>query len=198
MGLWSGMLFTSFYDITRDRTEGTLELIVGSPTSLNSIVTIRVLTNIFTGMISLIGSFLVATVWFQLSFSKVSIFALLLSLIITLFAFWCIGVLLANFRAWSRASGNFINYLEMPIAVLGCFMFPANVLPAWLLPFSAVLPFRWAVTALNESLNGSDSMIIFQSWLLALSLSLVYLVAAIWLAARVHDKIRISGELSSI
>jgi ABC-2 type transport system permease protein len=198
MGLWSGMLFTSFYDITRDRTEGTLELIVGSPTSLNTILAVRILTNILTGALSLVGFFLVAALWFHLSFTNVSPLALIVSFMIILFAFWCIGVLLANFRAWSRASGSFINYLEMPIAVIGCFMFPANVLPVWLLPLSSILPLRWAVAALNGSLDGSSAEFIFQNWLLALGLSVLYLMMAFWLSGKVHNKIRVSGELSSI
>ncbi len=198
MGLWSGMLFTSFYDITRDRTEGTLEIIVGSPTSLNMILAVRVLTNILTGTLSLVGSFLVAAVWLRLPFSDVSIVALIISFLIMLLAFWCIGVLLANFRAWSRASGSFINYLEMPIAVIGCFMFPVNVLPGWLLPLSSLLPLRWAVAALNGSLSGASAALILQNWLLAVGLSAGYLMLAVWLSSKVHDKIRVSGELSSI
>ena len=34
LGMWSGLVFTSSFDIQRDRRDGTLELIVASPTSL--------------------------------------------------------------------------------------------------------------------------------------------------------------------
>jgi len=46
MGLWSTMLFTSFYDLRADRREGTLELLVGSPTSIFSILSIRCFANV--------------------------------------------------------------------------------------------------------------------------------------------------------
>ena len=198
MGLWSGMLFTSFFDVTRDRYEGTLELIVGSPTSLSTVLALRVLANIFTGSISLLGSFVIAALGFRLALPDTSFPVLILSLAIMLFAFWCAGVFLANFHAWSRVSGSFINYIEMPVAVIGGFMFPASVLPLWLLPLSTVLPLRWAVAALNAALAGSSDMDLAPDWLLALGLSALYLIAAYWLSIRVHDKIRVTGELSSI
>ena len=50
MGMWSGLVFSSTYDITGDRMYGTLELIAGSPTSLVIIEAIRTLTNVLTAV----------------------------------------------------------------------------------------------------------------------------------------------------
>jgi ABC-2 type transport system permease protein len=52
MGLWSTLLFTSFFDLRADRREGTLELLVGSPTSLFSILAIRCFANVMLGSVS--------------------------------------------------------------------------------------------------------------------------------------------------
>jgi len=199
MGLWSGMLFTSLYDITRDRVDGTLELIIGSPTPLNTILAARVLTNVLTGAISLIGSFAIAAIGFRYSLAADALPALVVSLAVVLFAFWCLGLFLANFHAWSRVTGTMANYLEMPIAVVSGFMFPVSVLPVWLIPISTILPLPWAISALNASLTASsDIAVIRQGWLTALGLSLIYLLLARRLAKLVHDKIRITGELHSI
>ena len=51
------------------------------------------------------------------------------SVLVLLFSLWVIGVFLANFLAWSRLSGAFLNYLEMPVAFLCGFMYPVRVLP---------------------------------------------------------------------
>ena len=53
---------------------------------------------------------------------------------------WCIGVFLANFLAWSRLSGTFVDYLEMPVAFLCGFMYPIRVLPGWLQSYRASSP----------------------------------------------------------
>jgi len=199
MGLWSSTLFGSFFDIVRDRADGTLELIVGSPTSLGVVLGARVLTNILSGLISLVISFLITAMLFRFSFSLEYSLSLLISLIILIFALWCLGVFLANFEACSRASVNLVNGLELPVAILSGFLFPVSVLPVWLQSLSAVLPTRWAVAALYGAAIGSaDGPTVWRNWGLALGLSLFYLVLARRLMDMVHDKIRISGELSSI
>ena len=57
MGMWSGLVFTSTFDIVRDRRDGTLELIVGSPTTLGAVEAIRTLTNVVAGLFSLAAAF---------------------------------------------------------------------------------------------------------------------------------------------
>jgi ABC-2 type transport system permease protein len=199
VGLWAQVLFISLYDITGDRREGTLELFVGSPTSLGMVLSARILTNVLSGALSLVGSFLLIFVFFPLSLPLRSFPALAFSLLIILFSFWCLGILLANFHAWSRMASTIYGFFEMPIVVLSGFMFPISFLPNWLQTVTVILPTRWAVAALNESLIGQpDISTIWQSWLYALALSLFYLFLGLRLARRVHDQIRISGELSSI
>jgi ABC-2 type transport system permease protein len=112
---------------------------------------------------------------------------------------WCSGVFLANFLAWSRISVTFVEYLEMPIAIICGFMFPIRVLPNWMQTVSGAFPIRWALEAMNESLLGmSDLTYLGTHWLITIALSLLILVITNWLQAKVEDKIRVSGELSSI
>ena len=199
MGLWSSLVFTSFFDISNDRREGTLELIVGSPTSLGSILAIRTLTNIITGTISLALSFLVVMLVFHYSPPINNLLPIVLSLGIMLFAFWCIGFFLAHFQVWSRLSGTFINYLELPVAILAAFMFPFEYLPHWIRWLSNMLPIRWAVTALGTSFQPViEIQNLWPDWLFALGISCVYLIVTFYLSRRVHDMIRVSGELHSV
>ncbi|MDD5369102.1 MAG: ABC transporter permease [Anaerolineaceae bacterium] len=199
MGLWSSLLFTSFFDITRDRREGTLELIVGSPTSLSAILAIRTMANVLTGFLSLMASFLVAEVWFHYSIPFANVPWILGSIVVLLFSFWTVGLFLANFHAWSRLSGTAVNYIELPIAVICGFMFPVGVLPAWLQVLSYGLPLRWAVRALNSSLA---TAIPFReltiSWIAALSLACLFWVASCWLTNLVHDRIRTIGGMAAV
>lgn len=199
MGMWSGLVFTSTFDIAGDRRNGMLELIVGSPTSLNLIEAIRTLTNVLSGLFSLGLAFLAATLIFGYSFAGANVWGVIISLLLLLFAMWSIGVFLANFLAWSRLSGTFVDYLEMPIAFLCGFMYPIRVLPDWLQTISGAVPIRWALEAMNESLLGSfDMKYLTFHWAMTIILSLVLIMITTWMQAKVHDKIRLSGELSSI
>ena len=199
MGMWSGLVFTSTFDIVGDRRYGTLELLVGSPTPLATIEAIRTFTNVLAGLFSLGLAFLAAMMLFGYSLEGVNFWGVGVSLVLLLFALWCIGVFLANFLAWSRISGTFVDYLEMPIAFLCGFMYPFRVLPGWLQAIGSAIPIRWALEAMNESLLGShDLRFLGTRWGIALALSLLFMLVTRWLQDKVHDRIRLSGELSSI
>lgn len=199
MGMWSSMVFTSFFDISNDRREGTLELIVGSPTSLTTVLAVRMLTNVLTGATSMLLSFLVVFLFFDLTIPLYNLPFILISLLILMFGFWCIGVFLAHFRVWSRASGMFINYLELPVAILAAFMFPISYLPRWILWLSNSIPVRWGVSGLNISFQPQmQASTIWLDWLFAVGVSSIYLLVTYFMSRRIHDMIRISGELSSV
>ena len=102
MGMWSGLVFTSTFDIVGDRYSGTLEMIVGSPTSLATVEAIRTLTNVLAGLVSLGLAFAAAMAVFGYSLEGVNGWGAVVSLVLLLFALWCVGVFLANFLAWSR------------------------------------------------------------------------------------------------
>ncbi len=199
MGMWSGLVFTSTYDITGDRFYGTLELIVGSPTSLATVEGIRTLTNVISGLFSLSLAFIAGLGIFGYSLKGVNFLGAGISLLLLLFGMWCMGVFLANFLAWSRLSGTFVDFLEMPVAFLCGFMYPIRVLPGWLQVISGVFPIRWALQAMNESLLGShDWSFLSLHWTMTIFISLLFVVFTRWLQVKVHDSIRVSGELSSI
>lgn len=199
MGLWSGLVFTSTYDIRNDRREGTLELIVGSPTSLRQIEGIRTFTNVIAGLVSLVAAVLVALLLFDYPLQQVNVAGVLISLVLLLVGLWCMGVFLANFMVWSRLSTSIVDFMEMPIAVLCGFMYPISVLPAWMQGISNIFPIRWGLETMRDALvGGSIDGETLNKWAISIGISLVYFLAARWLDGKVHNLIRVSGELSSI
>jgi ABC-2 type transport system permease protein len=199
MGMWSGLVFTSTYDIRADRREGTLELIVGSPTPLRRVVGFRSLLNILAGSTSMIAAVAAAIFIFDYSFSVIHTPGVIIAFLLLLFGLWCMGIFLANMLAWSRLSGTFVDLLEMPIALLCGFMYPISILPVWMQQISAVFPIRWALEALRESMRGAPvDRSLTTSWLISLGISLVFLMVARWFDGKVHDHIRVTGELHSI
>jgi ABC-2 type transport system permease protein len=199
LGMWSGLVFTSTFDIVRDRRDGMLEHIVGSPTSLATVEAIRTLTNVITGLVSMTVAILAALLIFHYSLARINLLGAAVSLLLLLFGMWCIGIFLANFLAWSRLSTTLVDFLEAPVAVLCGFMYPARILPGWMQAISGVVPLRWAIDALDASLIGSqDQDFLLLHWGVALGLSLVFGLLALWLNGKVHDHIRLTGELNSI
>lgn len=199
MGMWSSMVFTSFFDISNDRREGTLELIVGSPTSITTVLAVRTFANILTGMVSMLLSFAVVIFLFGFTIPLRNLPYIMVSLLILVFGFWSIGVFLAHFRVASRLTGMFINYLELPVAILAAFMFPFEYLPRWILWLSNSIPLRWGVTGLNASFQeGMVLSNVWWDWATSIGVSFVYLAVTYLLSRKVHDMIRVTGELSSV
>jgi ABC-2 type transport system permease protein len=199
LGMWSGLVFTSTYDIRSDRREGMLELIIASPTSLRRVEGIRTFTNVFAGLVSLFAAFLVAVLVFDYPLEAINVPRALIALGVLLYSLWCLGVFLANFLASSRLSGSIVDFLELPVAVLCGFMYPIRVLPDWLQAISSIIPIRWALQALDSALLGNmDGK---QFWLqigMGVSIATVFWLLSLWLDKKVNEKVRISGELSSI
>lgn len=199
MGMWSGLVFTSTYDIRNDRREGTLEIIVGSPTSLGKIEGIRTFTNVAAGAISLVAAFLVALLIYRFPLNQTNVTAALISIFIILFGLWCMGVFLANLMVWSRLSTALVEFIEMPVALLAGFMYPVSILPVWMQAISSIFPIRWGLETLRSALQGElIDQIILVKWGIAIGISLVLYLLARLLDHKVHNLIRVSGELSSI
>lgn len=197
MGMWSGIVFISSYDISGDRYTGMLEMVVGSPTSLASVTAIRSVTNVLAGLFSVFLAFLSALAIFHFSLSGANLWGATISLLLLLFSMWSISVFLANFFVWSRISGTFVEFLEMPVAILCGFMYPIRILPVWMQRIAGIFPIRWALEAMNESLLGMKDLTYLNThWAIAILLSLIILLITHWLQKKVHDIIRINGELS--
>ena len=199
MGMWSGLVFTSTYDIRADRVEGTLELIVGSTTPLRRVEGLRTLLNVLAGLSSMIAALIAAVLIFDYSFVNVNIAGTVVSFLLILFGLWCLGDFLCNLFAWSRLSGTFVDLLEMPVALLAGFMYPISILPGWLQNISAVLPIRWSLESMRDAMQGVNlDPSILTKWLISFGISLVFLLISRWLDGKVQDHIRITGELNSI
>jgi ABC-2 type transport system permease protein len=75
-------------------------------------------------------------------------------------------------------------------------MFPITQLPGWLQPVSYVLSPTWATRALYAAASPTRGSDVTTDWLIALGLSLAYLVASIFLYRFVEIRARVTGELA--
>lgn len=200
LGLWGNVMYQSAFDITRDRWDGVLEQIIGCPVDFNKILYIRVMTDVLIGTVSLIGSFVVASIFLGLRLSWYQALWLVISVGVTLIGLWCMGVVMANLNALSRGSKLIITFIDMPIIVLCGFLFPIELLPRWVQWIASIFPVRWSGSVLKASVSlqtiDVSQMLI---WImLALLVSLVYFILTRWLSVLVQTKIRVNGDTRHI
>jgi len=159
----------------------------------------RSLLNILAGSTSMLAAVLAAVLIFDYDFSGINMPGVVVSFLLLFFGLWCMGIFLANILAWSRLSGTFVDLLEIPVALLCGFMYPISVLPAWMQDISTIFPIRWSLEAMRDAMKGMPiNTELLIKWLIALGISLLFLLLARWLDGRVHDHIRVTGELHSI
>lgn len=195
-GLWSGLLFISGNSVTEERWVGTLENLVASPTPMQVVVLGKNLANVFQSLLSMVASYVLVAWMFQLDVNIAQPVLFTISLLLTVFAFICFGLIMASFFIISPAVQNFQNGLEFPVYILCGFLFPIALLPGWTTPISYLLTPYWAGQALHTTATGTATVeSLLLSWGMMLLFSLIYLLASRRLFRFVLRKARVDATL---
>lgn len=182
-GLWTGTLFFSVYNVNAERLLGTLEEIVGSPTPLPTVIVGKTLANTTLSLSSMLLSYPLAWLLFgyRMTFAQPLLFGV--SLLLTVLAMISLGMVISPLMSLNASIGDWaLNIAEMPVYILGGFLFPVAVLPAWTRPLSYVLAPYWAARALHATSSGGEPPgRVFASWGLLIGFSVVYWFISAWL-----------------
>lgn len=195
-GLWSSLLFVSGNSINDERWTGTLESLIGVPTPLDVILLGKNLTNVLQSLLSMIASYLFVALIFGYPLHLTQPLLFFISLVFTVIAFICFGLIMAPVFLLSPGVGRFQNAMEFPIYILSGFLFPIALLPGWTTPASYLLPTFWAAKALHGTSSGSDPLtqILFY-WAMLILFSILDLVLANFLFKRVLVRARSDASL---
>ena len=94
--------------------------------------------------------------------------------------------------------GGFLNGFSLGGIVLSGFLYPIDVFPAALESLSRMLPTSWGMLALYESTKaGSSTWQIAGYWLVALAITIVYILATWVLFGIVERRVRKTASLGS-
>lgn len=196
-GLWSGLLFISGNSITGERWVGTLEGLVASPTPMPVIVLGKNLANVFQSLASMLASYAVVALLFDLRISVENPLLFFASLLVTVLAFVTFGLIMAALFVINPAFQQFQNGLEFPVYILAGFLFPIALLPGWTTPLSYVLAPYWASIALHGSATGAvSSTEVFFAWGMMLLFAILYVYFSNRLFNIVLRKAKVDATLS--
>jgi ABC-2 type transport system permease protein len=195
-GLWSSLLFMGGNSINIERWSGTLETLVGVPTSLSVIVVGKNLANVLQSLGSMIVAYLLAALIFgyDLHIQQPLLFGV--SLVLTLIAFISFGLIIAPVFVMNPSVQAWQNAMEFPVYILCGFLFPIVMLPQWTTPLSYILPPYWAARALHgTSTGGAPLEQTLFAWLMLLIFCGIDLLIASWLFKRMLIKARTDATL---
>lgn len=181
-GLWSGTVFFSSFNINGERWGGTLEEIVGSPTHLATVIIGKTLANTAMSLSSMLFSYPLAALLFGYRLTIAHPFLFAVSLLLTALALMSLGLVIAPVMSLNVGTALWANALEFPVYILGGFLFPVALLPAWTTPISYALSPYWAARALHATSSGGVPLNdVFISWGLLIGFSVVYWFISAWL-----------------
>lgn len=196
-GIWSIVLFEGNWIIGGERGAGTLEYLVGAPSSFMLVMGSRLVGTIVFSLLSMVLSWVIGAWLFGYAIVIADPGAFLISTALALVALWATGMVLAPLGIMWRTVSTFLTVLEYPVYALSGFLFPILLMPAWSGAVSVLLPPYWAALALHATSSGDPlSQSLFVVWGLLL-LSAAAAVAVSWPLFRlVQRRARIEGTLA--
>jgi ABC-2 type transport system permease protein len=133
-------------------------------------------------LISILFSYPLASLLLGYRLTVAHPFLFAVSLLLTVLAMISLGLVIAPFMSVNVGATVWVNVLEWPMYILGGFLFPVSLLPAWTGSISYVLSPYWAARALHGTSSGGVSLSdVFISWGLLVGFSVVYWFISAWL-----------------
>ena len=157
-GLWSSLLFVSGNSINVERWSGTLETLVGVPTSLEVIILGKNLANVGQSLVSMTASYILVALLFGFTLRVEEPTFFFISLLLAVISFISFGLIIAPIFVMNPSVQSFQNAMEFPVYILCGFLFPIALLPVWTTPISYLLPPYWAARALHGTSTGGESL----------------------------------------
>jgi ABC-2 type transport system permease protein len=195
MGVWSATSTTASAALQQERRQGTLELLVASPTPFPLVVVPITISMATIGLWSLVATLLWGRFVFGIDIQIVNLFAFVCAVLVTVAAIALVGFLLAVTAVRYRSAWALGTALELPVWLICGFLVPLSLLPAWVRPISWALPPTWGVAAVKAGALGGAP---WGDIALCAGTSVVYGVVATLLARRLIDSARAHASLALI
>ena len=196
IGYWGVAYLDGGNGIQDERWNGTLEHVFAVPTPLWVILLGKICGSLLFGILAFLPTVLFAYLGFHAVLPHLDPLRFVISLGVLTFTFMTIALTLTPLFALWRWAFSMLNGFELGVYILCGFMFPVTVLVPWAQGVAGVLAPTWATRALYASTMSGAATAMPQWWLIAIGLSLLYLVAAYFLYGLVGNKARVSGDLA--
>lgn len=153
IAVWALALQSSGEVVEDDRWQGTLELVVGSPTPFSLVVLGRVLAVTLISLVAFGEVWFASWVVFGVAVEVHHPFEFALGILATAIATAGTATIMASLFIVTRSPRTFQNSLSWPFYVLGGVLVPVAFLPDWLEPAASVVFLSWSADLLRASLS---------------------------------------------
>ncbi|MFA5119190.1 MAG: ABC transporter permease [Candidatus Omnitrophota bacterium] len=144
--------------IRAEQRQGTLEVVLLSPTRASTILFSLVFWNLILATIDMLVYIALAVFLFKMDFTHINIFSTIVIFILTIAPFSALGIISASFIMIFK-QGNPVGWiLGMVEGLIGGVYFPITVLPHWLQVLAKVFPITYAIEAIQLAVHKGYSL----------------------------------------
>ncbi len=138
--------------IREAQTTGTLEATLMSPVPLSAILIYSSLWNYFLSALRFLFYLAVGALLFGVDVGRADIPAALVIFVLTVVCFMGIGILWAGVVLLIKRGEAVMTAMGYVVLLLSGVFFPVSMLPAWMQPFSAMIPLTYALEGMRFAL----------------------------------------------
>jgi ABC-2 type transport system permease protein len=158
MGAWTSVLFFAGGMLTRERRQGTLEMLVAVPAPLFQTVLGSCLATAMMVLYSMVTAVLVAAVFFHTPLHLADPAAFVAAVVTTIMVMTVFGIFLSAFFVLYRQAAIFQNAMEFPVWLASGLLVPLSLLPLGIRVIGWLLPPTWPNLALARAASGGGSV----------------------------------------
>jgi len=193
---WHLISFRAGHTLQAEFFNGTIDMMILSPTPLAIIVMGRVLGIVAVASVSIPISFFVFTTMAGGLPQVSNIFVISVSMLLVSGSLIIVSYFFSPLYVLSGGGRGYVNAVAPLGVVFSGFLYPIDVLPIYFKPIAWVIPTSWAMESVAlANLGMGLSPVVLQHWFIAGTLSLIWLAATVWMFKKVENRVRDSGIL---
>lgn len=193
LGIWSATSTSGASAIQRERSQGTLELLVAAPVAFAATIAPITLAMSTVGLYSMVATLLWGWLLFGIAVPLTHPALLVLAVLVTILSIGMLGFLFSVSVVRFRTAWAIGNMLEFPVWLICGFLVPLSLLPGWVRPISWLLAPTWGVKAIRASMLGGSTL---PAVGLAAALGAAYAFIAVLLSERMLRAARRDATLA--
>jgi ABC-2 type transport system permease protein len=196
--MWATSLWTGGSVMRDDRWAGRLEIHVAAPRYYGLVVVARVAAVILLSLLAIPITLATAAATYGVEVRVAHPWVLVLALLVTAGAIVGTGIIFSAMTLISRAAITFQSAASYPFLLLGGVFVPLELLPGWVQPVGRLVFLSWSSDLIRDA--ASLPVVDGAGWRLVViaGLGAGGFLLGQWLVRVIIDRVRVTGELSSI
>ncbi|ASO18777.1 ABC-2 type transport system permease protein [Actinoalloteichus hoggarensis] len=196
IALWGMALQTAGELISRERDNGSLELLVAAPASFGTVLTGRILAVTTVSLLAFVESWLVGMLMTGVPIAVEHPLVFTVTILCTAIAMAGTATVMASVFVLARSARTFQNALSYPFFLLGGVAVPVDLLPQWLHPPARLVFLSWSSDLLRDALTAGPVSAPALRIGVVLALGAAGFLLGSFLLDRILRRVRTTGSLA--